>query len=275
MKSIFRLIKRVFILILVLCIVSGFTAAYAFFVEPNQLKTETVSINSDNIGENIKIAVFADTHFGAGYTINNFNKVIDEINKADVDFVLFAGDLIDNFNTYQGDVSEISSKLREIKAKRGKYAVFGNHDYGGGAQNYYKGIMESGGFNVLVNQSVNFNSLNFRITGVDDFLIGYGNKEIVNNLSKDKFNFILCHEPDVFDSFNKEKVDAMVAGHSHGGQVNIPILRDKIGTNLGSKYIKGKYVENDSMLYVNPGVGTTKVKARLFSKPEVTFFEIN
>lgn len=275
MKSIFRLIKRVFILILVLCIVGGFTAAYAFFVEPNQLKTETVSINSDNIGENIKIAVFADTHFGAGYTINNFNKVIDEINKADVDFVLFAGDLIDNFNTYQGDVSEISSKLREIKAKRGKYAVFGNHDYGGGAQNYYKGIMESGGFNVLVNQSVNFNSLNFRITGVDDFLIGYGNKEIVNNLSKDKFNFILCHEPDVFDSFNKEKVDAMVAGHSHGGQVNIPILRDKIGTNLGSKYIKGKYVENDSMLYVNPGVGTTKVKARLFSKPEVTFFEIN
>ena len=275
MKSIFRLIKRVFILILVLCIVGGFTAAYAFFVEPNQLKTETVSINSDNIGENIKIAVFADTHFGAGYTINNFNKVIDEINKADVDFVLFAGDLIDNFNTYQGDVAEISSKLREIKAKRGKYAVFGNHDYGGGAQNYYKGIMESGGFNVLVNQSVNFNSLNFRITGVDDFLIGYGNKEIVNNLSKDKFNFILCHEPDVFDSFNKEKVDAMVAGHSHGGQVNIPILRDKIGTNLGSKYIKGKYVENDSMLYVNPGVGTTKVKARLFSKPEVTFFEIN
>ena len=275
MKSIFRLIKRVFILILVLCIVGGFTAAYAFFVEPNQLKTETVSINSDNIGENIKIAVFADTHFGAGYTINNFNKVIDEINKADVDFVLFAGDLIDNFNTYQGDVSEISSKLREIKAKRGKYAVFGNHDYGGGAQNYYKGIMESGGFNVLVNQSVNFNSLNFRITGVDDFLIGYGNKEIVNNLSKDKFNFILCHEPDVFDSFNKEKVDAMVAGHSHGGQVNIPILRDKIGTNLGSKYIKGKYIENDSMLYVNPGVGTTKVKARLFSKPEVTFFEIN
>ena len=275
MKSIFRLIKRVFILILVLCIVGGFTAAYAFFVEPNQLKTETVSINSDNIGENIKIAVFADTHFGAGYTINNFNKVIDEINKADVDFVLFAGDLIDNFNTYQGDVSEISSKLREIKAKRGKYAVFGNHDYGGGAQNYYKGIMESGGFNVLVNQSVNFNSLNFRITGVDDFLIGYGNKEIVNNLSKDKFNFILCHEPDVFDSFNKEKVDAMVAGHSHGGQVNIPILRDKIGTNLGSKYIKGKYVEIDSMLYVNPGVGTTKVKARLFSKPEVTFFEIN
>ena len=275
MKSIFRLIKRVFILILVLCIVSGFTAAYAFFVEPNQLKTETVSINSDNIGENIKIAVFADTHFGAGYTINNFNKVIDEINKADVDFVLFAGDLIDNFNTYQGDVSEISSKLREIKAKRGKYAVFGNHDYGGGAQNYYKGIMESGGFNVLVNQSVNFNSLNFRITGVDDFLIGYGNKEIVNNLSKDKFNFILCHEPDVFDSFNKEKVNAMVAGHSHGGQVNIPILRDKIGTNLGSKYIKGKYIENDSMLYVNPGVGTTKVKARLFSKPEVTFFEIN
>lgn len=275
MKSIFRLIKRVFILILVLFIVGGFTAAYAFFVEPNQLKTETVSINSDNIGENIKIAVFADTHFGAGYTINNFNKVIDEINKADVDFVLFAGDLIDNFNTYQGYVAEISSKLSEIKAKRGKYAVFGNHDYGGGAQNYYKGIMESGGFNVLVNQSVNFNSLNFRITGVDDFLIGYGNKEIVNNLSKDKFNFILCHEPDVFDSFNKEKINAMVAGHSHGGQVNIPILRDKIGTNLGSKYIKGKYVENDSMLYVNPGVGTTKVKARLFSKPEVTFFEIN
>lgn len=274
MKFIFRLIKTLITIILLICIIAGFTAGYAFFIEPNQLKTETVSINGENIGEDVKIAVFADTHFGAGYTLKNFDKVINAINNADVDFVLFAGDLIDNFNAYQEDTSEISQKLDTIKAKRGKYAVFGNHDYGGGAQNYYKGIMENGGFKVLINESINFNTLNFRITGVDDFLIGYGNKKVVDNLPTDKFNFILCHEPDVFDYFNKEKINAMVAGHSHGGQINIPILRDKILTELGSKYVKGKYTDENATLYVNPGVGTTKIKARLFAKPEVTFFEI-
>lgn len=135
--------------------------------------------------------------------------------------------------------------------------------------------MNKGGFEVLINQSVSFSQNNLKLIGVDDFLIGYGNSSIVNKENSNTYNLVICHEPDVFDNFNKDKVDLMVSGHSHGGQVNIPYLKDKILPALGSKYIYGEYKNNNSLLYVNPGLGTTKINARLFAKPEITFFNIN
>ena len=275
MKGIIKLFKTILILIFILCLIGAITVCYAFFIEPNQLKTEEVNISSKKLKEPVSIAVFADTHFGAGYKLENFDKVIAKINEKEVDYVIFTGDLIDNYQNYKKNTSIISSKLLNIKAKKGKYAVFGNHDYGGGAQNYYKSIMNKGGFEVLINQSVSFNQNNLKLIGVDDFLIGYGNSSIVNKENSNTYNLVICHEPDVFDNFNKDKVDLMVSGHSHGGQVNIPYLKDKILPALGSKYTYGEYKNNNSLLYVNPGLGTTKINARLFAKPEITFFNIN
>ena len=275
MKGIIKLFKTILILIFILCLIGAITVCYAFFIEPNQLKTEEVNISSKKLKEPVSIAVFADTHFGAGYKLENFDKVIAKINEKEVDYVIFTGDLIDNYQNYKKNTSIISSKLLNIKAKKGKYAVFGNHDYGGGAQNYYKSIMNKGGFEVLINQSVSFSKNNLKLIGVDDFLIGYGNSSIVNKENSNTYNLVICHEPDVFDNFNKDKVDLMVSGHSHGGQVNIPYLKDKILPALGSKYIYGEYKNNNSLLYVNPGLGTTKINARLFAKPEITFFNIN
>lgn len=275
MKFIIKFIKTIFSLFLLVCVLGCFLAAYAFFGEPNMLKSEEVNITSDKISSDVKIAVFADTHFGAGYTLEKFDKVIEDINGKDVDFVLFLGDLIDDFNHYTGDTAQISSKLTQIKAKQGKFAVFGNHDYGGGAQNYYQDIMNDGGFKVLKNQNIYFSNLNLNFTGLDDFLLGSGNVYAANNLSASTYNFILCHEPDIFDKLNKNTTDLMTAGHSHGGQVNIPVLRDEILPSLGSKYVKGQYTDGASTLYVNPGLGTTKVNARLFASPEVTYFNIH
>lgn len=275
MKGIIKLFKTILILIFILCLIGAITVCYAFFIEPNQLKTEEVNISSKKLKEPVSIAVFADTHFGAGYKLENFDKVIAKINEKKVDYVIFTGDLIDNYQNYKKNTSIISSKLLNIKAKKGKYAVFGNHDYGGGAQNYYKSIMNKGGFEVLINQSVSFSQNNLKLIGVDDFLIGYGNSSIVNKENSNTYNLVICHEPDVFDNFNKDKVDLMVSGHSHGGQVNIPYLKDKILPALGSKYTYGEYKNNNSLLYVNPGLGTTKINARLFAKPEITFFNIN
>ncbi len=275
MKGIIKLFKTILILIFILCLIGAITVCYAFFIEPNQLKTEEVNISSKKLKEPVSIAVFADTHFGAGYKLENFDKVIAKINEKEVDYVIFTGDLIDNYQNYKKNTSIISSKLLNIKAKKGKYAVFGNHDYGGGAQNYYKSIMNKGGFEVLINQSVSFSKNNLKLIGVDDFLIGYGNSSIVNKENSNTYNLVICHEPDVFDNFNKDKVDLMVSGHSHGGQVNIPYLKDKILPALGSKYTYGEYKNNNSLLYVNPGLGTTKINARLFAKPEITFFNIN
>lgn len=192
-----------------------------------------------------------------------------------MDFVLFLGDLIDDYSKYTKDTDIISQKLSRLKASTGKFAVFGNHDYGGGAEKYYEDIMNKGGFTVLKNQSKNFENIGLRLIGLDDFLLGYGSTEAVSEADSDMYNLVICHEPDIFDKIASYNTDYMLAGHSHGGQINIPYLRERFLPSLGSKYIKGEYENSNSKLYVNPGLGTTKLKARLFAKPEITYLHLS
>lgn len=272
----FKLISKFISLCITLCILTVFAGVgYAIFYEPNTLKEREINLTSNETFSSFSIAQFSDTHFGFGYTLEDFEKVIESINSKNVDYVFFTGDLFDNFENFEGDVSEISYALSRINATKGKYAVYGNHDYGGGAENYYVDIMKNGGFTVLKNTAVYFPEDNLRIAGVDDFLIGYGDINVISNLYGDCYDLVLCHEPDVFDQFDKTILNLMLSGHSHGGQINIPFIKHKFLTNLGSIYTKGLYTQENSNIYVTSGLGTTKIDARLLAPPEVAFININ
>jgi len=272
----FQFIKAIFRLFLFIIIVTGFTVAYARYIEPNMLKVKEVSIESSFFQtdqKELKIAVFGDTHFGDYYTLEDFSKVLEAIDKMEPDLVVFAGDLIDHYDSYSGDTADISAKLSEISAPYGKFAVFGNHDYGGGAEYVYESIMEAGGFTVLKNKYYPLDELGVAVIGVDDVLIGYGNPEIVSWGRPDYYNIVLAHEPDVMDEVLDYNVDLMLSAHTHGRQINLKYFDDYILPAYGKKYIKGLYdFENAraSRLYVTSGVGMTKLPFRFLSPPELT-----
>ena len=125
---------------------------YSTFVEPKLLRVISHDVPLSKIqGEAIKVVQFSDTHIGDFFTLEDLQEVVDKINEQDVDLVLFTGDLMDNAANYDGAIDEIAIVLSKIKSKFGKYAVFGNRDYGGGAERFYEDLMESAGFNVLLN----------------------------------------------------------------------------------------------------------------------------
>lgn len=277
-KLIWRLIKTIISLsiIIVLLAVSGI--AYARYIEPSRLKVAEISDISYSIHEPVTVAIFSDTHFGFDYTTDDFQKAVDAINEKSPDFILFAGDLVDHLDKYEGDTTLISEKLSLLNANIGKYSVFGNHDYGGGAENRYEAIMNAGGFTVLKNEIITYKDNNFRIIGIDDVLIGYGNPQIVNQAAADMYNLVLCHEPDVIDEVFDSNSDFFVSGHTHGGQIRIPRYTEMFLPSYGRTYVKGEYqLENqcNTVVYVNPGLGTTKIPARFGAVPEVTFLTIN
>lgn len=277
-RFIWRLIKRTVALCIILILLAVAGLAYAQFIEPNRLNIKEISDISYSIHEPIIIAIFADTHFGFDYTTEDFQKAIDAINSKAPDYILFAGDLIDYLDQYEGDTSEISKKLSELTAAEGKYAVFGNHDYGGGAENAYESIMNKGGFTVLKNEIITFDDNNFRIIGIDDVLIGYGDPSIADSAAPDMYNLVLCHEPDVIDEVYNSNSDFFVSGHTHGGQIRIPHYTQMFLPAYGRTYVKGEYhLDNpcNTVVYVNPGLGTTKIPARFGSVPEVTILTIN
>ena len=82
----------------------------------------------------------------------------------------------------------------------------------------------------------------------------------------------------VIDEIENSNTDIFVAGHTHGGQIRIPHYTEMFLPSYGRTYVKGKYQLNNpcqTIVYVNPGLGTTKLPARLGSVPEITFITIN
>lgn len=274
-RAIGKLIKFIFSLVLIVVLVVVLVLGYARFIEPKLVKVNELEYESTSIKEPVTVAIFADTHFGFDYTASDFEKAIDKINANPPDILLFAGDLIDNLSQFAGSTSEISDKLSKLKANDGKYAVFGNHDYGGGAEHKYEDIMENGGFQVLVNESVPFNKYNLRLIGIDDLLIGYGNPAIALNASSNMYNLVLCHEPDIFDKLVGSNTNLMTAGHTHGGQIQIPFYTEQFLPSYGEKYVKGEYTKENITLNVNAGLGTTKLPARFMAVPEITYITIS
>jgi len=295
---VFRFLKTVLRLALLLILGAGLLFSYARFVEPRFIDETHLALTDTavqppgiaNYYDSLTAAVFADVHFSEYYTPEDFQRVVDRINAAEPDLVFFLGDLIDDYNDYEGDTSIIIELLSSIQTSgraavtmengvvHDKFAVFGNHDYGGGLENYYQNIMESSGFHVLINETVAIPDWNVTITGIDDMVIGYGDPSCVSNLPEGAYNIVLSHEPDVITKFSDAPVDLMFAGHTHGGQINLPILSDYFLPPYGRIFISGEYrFENarGSLLYVNRGLGTTKLPLRFMAPPELTSVTLN
>lgn len=274
MKVIFKFVSFI---ILTALVVGG----YSLWIEPDLLRVKEVVVYHSLVATNpIKVVQFSDTHVGDFFTTDELQKVVDKINAQQPDLVLFTGDLIDNASQYEGSIDEIATILSKISAKSGKYAVFGNHDYGGGAERFYEDLMESAGFEVLVNQSIDLNIHETEISlfGADDALIGYYDaKQTMQGIREDRLNLLMLHEPDLAEDFLSYPIDLAVAGHSHGGQVYIPFYGPLLTTALAEKYVRGSYdlgTSRGTTLYVNTGLGNTKVSFRLFNVPQITVLTI-
>lgn len=267
-----------FVLIIVLIVVGCFY--YAFKIEPYRIELNQYTINEktkNTIGLNI--VQFSDLHIKEDYTSNDIDKVIDEINEKNPDIVVFTGDLYDNYAKYNED-QEIIKKLNSIKAKYAKIAIWGNRDYGGGAVRQYESIMENAGFTVLKNQGqiVEVENKKILISGLDDAMLGSPEMPY-DRLEGIDYKVLLLHEPDIVDNYLNDNYNLVLSGHSHGGQINIPLLpsiNEKASslTDYSSKYNEGMYQIENGKLYVNTGIGTTHISARFLVIPEIASFQI-
>ncbi|SFA83238.1 metallophosphoesterase [Clostridium frigidicarnis] len=274
-----KIIKRLTLIILCFLVVAW---VYSIKIEPKMLIKKEIKLKNDinyNNG-NVKIIQFSDVHLGDFFSLNQLEKVVKKINENEPDIVVFTGDLIDVASQYE-NINEISNVLSKIDAKLGKYAVYGNHDYGGGAVRVYENIMKESGFKVLVNENHSIKvspNKNINILGVDDVLLGKPNIEkTVKNIRRNDYNILLSHEPDYVDKFKDYNIDLVLSGHSHGGQVYIPFYGPLKSTTYGEKYTRGLYNLNnqrDTKLYVNTGLGNTKLPIRLGNVPNISLFEI-
>lgn len=272
MKIIKTFIKTIlFSLTLILCVF-----IYSRYIEPNMITVKDISIGAGE--DQVNIVLFSDTHYGKLYSEYKSENITKVINEQNADIVVFGGDLIDSYAADKPDIEIIKTTLRDIEAKSGKFAVWGNHDYGGGSSRIFDEIMEYGGFTILENQNVLIEDFNINILGLDDILLGNPDLNITEGVNSNTFNILISHEPDIVDELDLKNINLILSGHTHGGQVKIPYITKFVLPPGGEKYIDGLYDVksfSDTQIYVTTGLGVTKMPFRFMNTPEIINLTIN
>lgn len=268
--------KKTFLILLMVVVAFLSVIGYSRFIEPNVLVTKKLVIETQKPIEPCTMVYFTDTHFGKHYDVSHAGKIVEKMNEAKPDIVVFGGDLLDNFARDRDnmDLQYLKEELQKIEAKTGKYAVWGNHDYGGGAMRIYEDFMTSCGFEILDNESVALESYGIRLIGYDDYLMGWTDPSLYK-IESDLFNVIVAHEPIVAQFIESESENFLLSGHTHGGQVTIPFITNKFLPKGSGQFTKGFYTAKDIQtavsltMYTSSGIGMTRYPFRFLNIPEI------
>lgn len=269
-----KILKGMMIFLIAAILIGAGLFVWARYLEPSLLIVREESMTAP-VSQSTRIVFFSDTHFGKWYSPGNIDRVVEKINEQNPDVVIFGGDFFDIYarDKDEIDLEEFSQKLGLIEAPLGKYAVWGNHDYGAGASRIYQEMMEDGGFCVLKNEIQTIEECGITLYGLDDAVLSSPDTDAA--FAGDGTDILICHEPDIADQMDLHNVELVLSGHSHGGQVSLPYLTERALPPWGRKYIKGSYPLENGMRYVSSGIGMTKLPFRFGNIPEIIVINLH
>ena len=245
--------------------------AYGYFVEPYRPQISTVSIETEKLSHaTFRIVQISDLHCSRKVRLEKRLPVIANGLKPDV--IVFTGDAI---NT-ESALPLFQETLAAMQAPLGKFAVNGNWDY-----SYWSAldIFDNTGFDELRTHSraIDKNGESIIIAGLA-FENGPKSQNLIGHLKAEDFNVFLYHKSDLMDYFADKPVDLYLCGHTHGGQVALPLYGALTTLSKhGKKFEAGLYRQEHIQLYVNRGIGLEggySPKVRFWARPEITVFDI-
>lgn len=281
---------------IVLSVIVVITMLMGAYVTPRKFEVTHVQVSIPNLPatfEGFKIVQISDIHLGSwNRKFKKLKPVIDLVNQQNADIIVFTGDMVNNFAE---EAEGWQPYFLEMKAKNGKFAVLGNHDYGDytdwetedkrtdnklAISKSIRGF----GFRLLLNENVQLKNGtdSILLVGVENW--GKTQKFRYSNLNKAlkdsspvQPKILLSHDPNHWDAEISGKKDIVLtlSGHTHAAQLGI-----KIGKRLFSpasfvfKYWSGLYESNSQYIYVNRGIGYIGLPMQIGVRPEITVIEL-
>lgn len=239
--------------------------------------------------DGLRFVQISDVHVGSFlHRYQKVQKAIDLINQQNADYVFFTGDLVNN---KADEMHGWEPLFSSIKAKKGKFSILGNHDYGdyvkwveqGEKQENLDRLIElhrAIGFKPLLNEAVELGE-EFWLLGVENwgkapFRQSGKLKETLSKIPNNSFKILLSHDPSHFDAQVLDtNIDLTLSGHTHGMQFGIERFGIKFSP-VSLKYPKwaGLYQVGKQYLYVNRGFGFLGFPGRVGIYPEITHFTL-
>jgi uncharacterized protein len=223
----------------------------------------------------LRLLQISDIHMGDFFSANDLARAIGAANELRAHIAFVTGDLI---TTKWDPLDACLRELAKLRASSGVWGCLGNHEMHAQVENYTatKALVFDMRFLRHRAAPLTFGQSRINLVGVDHQRRNRPYLERVEELVEPGvFNLLLSHNPDVFPVAARKGFELTLAGHTHGGQINLEIAGSNLNiADVVTPYTKGFYQLADSSLYVNSGLGTIGVPVRIGAPPEITLIRL-
>jgi predicted MPP superfamily phosphohydrolase len=257
-------------------------AFWGFFVEPRRLVVHEQTIQIDNWPQpldGLRIAVLSDIHVDNwSVTEKKLRTIVERTNQLHPDLIVILGDYMsgNGWVTRRVEPEVFAPILKDLRAPLGVYSVLGNHDW------WYSGIkvrrgLEQNGIKVLEDEAAQVDA-----RGTSLWLVGLADlwtrpqriSEAVAKVPEGQPLIALTHNPDIFPNV-PQRVQLVLAGHTHGGQVRFPLIGPVVSSSdYGDRWVRGHVFEDNHHLFVTSGIGTSIMPVRFGLPPEIVLLTL-
>ena len=225
--------------------------------------------------DGLRLVQITDIHLSPFLSERVLARAVDMANETRAHLALVTGDLI---STALDPLDACLRQLGRLRADAGIFGCMGNHEIYANAEDYVEHHGALLGHRYLRKRaaSLKFGQATLNLAGVDyqasrkPYLVG-----AERLVAPGAFNVLLSHNPDVFPVAAKQGYQLTLAGHTHGGQVRIEILRQDVNiARFFTPYVDGLYRQDTAAIFVSRGIGTIALPARLGAPPEVNLLRL-
>lgn len=253
---------------------------YAREVETRRVEVVRLTLTLPRLApefDGYRIVQIGDLHLDDWTRPGRLNRIVEKVNEQRPDLVAIMGDFA-SYSARRLDAGLLVGALRRLSAPDGTLSILGNHDYLTGVELVRRCVRE-GGVMELLNEvyTLERGEARLHVAGVDDVMEGRSRLDLIlGRLPEEGAAILLAHEPDFADvAAATGRFDLQLSGHSHGGQVRLPLFTRLILPPFSQRYTSGLYEVGEMALYTNRGLGTVHLRLRFLCRPEITVLTLS
>jgi len=239
------------------------------WLEPHGVRIERLTLATGQPGRPVRVVQVSDLHLGD--TGSYFLKIADLVAAQQPDLIVLTGDYLEEERNIRG----VLDFLRRLRAPQGIFAVQGNWEYWSRLEGEnLRRHFHNAGVRLLINERFDLavNGQELSVLGLDYPSASDQLRQLQQQADPARFNLLLSHVPAFAHEHLDQCIGLILCGHTHGGQVRLPVLPPLYLPRFSGRFVSGLYHvgQHHTPLYVNRGIGTSVLPVRFNCRPEIT-----
>lgn len=256
---------------------SGLLASYPIFIERYLIQENHYRINVKGLPEEFagfRILHLTDLHYGFLVPKMLIEHIVNNANSIEKDIIVCTGDYVHKRKSTE-EIDAVWPELMKLTAPLGVYSILGNHDHWGDFNRSLYWLEKSG-------QNIRHKAVPIERNGKRIYIGGCGDlwedelkiDETFSGTEQEGFKILLAHNPDTADTEFTTKVNLVISGHTHGGQVNIPFIGAPVLPVNNKRYTSGLIKTQKAPMFISRGIGWAVLPLRFNCTPEIAVLHL-